>query len=150
MRLTRLGVLPAILAAFAAAPALAALGGGVDSVQSDVVHMKGTVRAAPATGYTVHEITTSYGTTLREFAGADGVVFALAWNGPVYPDLQQVLGSYYSQFAQAASTTRTSHRHLDIEQPGLVVQNSGRLRAFSGRAWLPALLPQNFSVGDIR
>jgi hypothetical protein len=150
MRLTRIAVFPALLAVMTATPALAALGGGVDSVQSDLVRMKGAVRVTPGTGYTVHEITTSYGTTLREFTGADGKVFALTWSGPVYPDLRQVLGSYYAQFAQALSTTRSTHRHVDIEQPGLVVQNSGRVRAFAGRAWVPTMLPENFSVDDIR
>ena len=41
------------------------------------------------------------------------------------------------------------HRHLVIEQPGLVVQISGRMRAFVGRAWVPGLVPQSFSVNDI-
>jgi hypothetical protein len=150
MRLTRIAVAAAALAAIAASPGYAALGGGVDSVQSDLVHLKGAVRVTPSAGYTVHEITTSYGTTLREFAGADGKVFALSWSGPVYPDLHLVLGSYYTQFAQAASTTRSTRRHLDIEQPGLVVQNSGRLRAFAGRAWVPSMLPPNFSIDELR
>jgi hypothetical protein len=30
------------------------------------------------------------------------------------------------------------------------VQNSGRMRAFTGRAWVPGMLPQNFSVADIK
>lgn len=148
MKLTRALVLPALLAA---APALAALGGDVTSVQADLAHLKGAVRvtAHPA-GFTVHEITTTYGTSVREFAGADGKVFAVAWNGPVNPDLRQVLGAYYAPFAQAAANARGSHRHLAIEQPGLVVQNHGRLRAFAGRAWVPAMLPQSFAVDQIK
>jgi hypothetical protein len=82
--------------------------------------------------------------------GADGKVFAVSWSGPVNPDLRQVLGSYYPQFAQAASTTHGNHRRLNIEQPGLVVQNVGRLRAFAGRAWVPSMLPENFSIDDIK
>jgi hypothetical protein len=31
----------------------------------------------------------------------------------------------------------------------VVVESSGRTRAFFGRAWAPALLPQNFSLKDI-
>jgi hypothetical protein len=68
----------------------------------------------------------------------------------VIPDLRQMLGTYYGQYEQAASAPHLGgHRHLAIEQPGLVVQSSGRMRAFSGRAWAPDLLPQNFSVSDI-
>jgi hypothetical protein len=77
-------------------------------------------------------------------------VFAVAWDGPVNPDLRQVLGSYYDQFASAAAAQHGNHRHLAISQPGLVVQNSGRMRAFSGRAWVPAMLPQNFAVDQIQ
>jgi hypothetical protein len=151
MRLTRLAAFAAVLSGtLAATSALASLGGDVDSVQNDRARLKGAVRVTAVADYTVHEISTSYGTTLREFAGADGKVFALSWSGPVYPDLRQVLGDYYTQFAQAAASTRSTRRHLDIQQPGLVVQNSGRLRTFSGRAWVPGMLPQNFSVDDIR
>jgi hypothetical protein len=39
---------------------------------------------------------------------------------------------------------------MRVEQPGLVVESNGRMRAFYGRAWDPALLPANFSVADIR
>lgn len=151
MKLTRARVLPTLLALAAAAPALAALGGDVNSVQADLARLKGAVRVtANTTGITVHEITTAYGLAVREFAGADGKVFAVAWNGPVNPDLRQVLGAYYAPFARAAANAHASHRHLAIEQPDLVVQNSGRLRAFAGRAWVPALLPQNFSVDEIK
>jgi len=150
MKLTRIVLFPALLAALAAAPAFAALGGDVSSVQADLAHMKGALRVTTNAAVTVHEISTTYGTSVREFTGADGKVFAVSWSGPVNPDLRQVLGSYYPQFAQAASTTHGSHRRLNIEQPGLVVQNVGRLRAFAGRAWVPSMLPVNFSIDDIK
>jgi hypothetical protein len=150
MKLTRIVLFPALLAALAAAPAFAALGGDVSSVQADLAHMKGAIRVTTNAAVTVHEISTTYGTSVREFIGADGKVFAVSWSGPVNPDLRQVLGSYYPQFAQAASTTHRNHRRLNIEQPGLVVQNVGRLRAFAGRAWVPSMLPENFSIDDIK
>jgi hypothetical protein len=151
MKLTHVVLFPALLGALAAAPAFAALGGDVSSVQADLAHMKGAIRVTTNAAVTVHEISTAYGTSVREFAGADGKVFAVSWSGPVNPDLRQVLGSYYPQFAlAAASAPHGNHRHLSIEQPGLVVQNHGRLRAFAGRAWVPSMLPANFSVDDIQ
>lgn len=149
MKLTSIVLFSALFAA-AATPALAALGGDANSVQADQARMKGELRITAASGYTVHEITTAYGTQVREFAGADGKVFAVSWNGPFNPDLRQVLGGYYDQFVQAASSVHGNHRHLLIQQPGLVVQNSGRMRAFSGRAWVPTMLPQSFSVDEIQ
>ncbi len=150
MKLTRIVLFPALLAALAAAPTYAALGGDASSVQADLAHMKGAIRVTTNAAVTVHEISTPYGTSVREFAGADGKVFAVSWSGPVNPDLRQVLGSHYPQFVQAASTAHSNHRQLTIRQPGLVVQNAGRLRAFAGRAWVPSMLPENFSVDDIK
>ncbi len=149
MNLTRFAF-PAALALLAATPALAALGADVSSVEADVAHMKGAVRVTESSAYSVHEISTNHGMRVREFTGSDGKVFAVAWDGPVNPDLRQVLGSYYEQFVSAAAAVHGSHRHLAIEQPGLVVQNNGRLRAFAGRAWVPSMLPQNFSVDQIQ
>ena len=138
-----------VLAALAA-PAFAALGGDAASVQADGVHMKAAVRVTAGAAYSVHEIASASGTVVREFVGSDGKVFAVSWHGPVNPDLRQVLGTYYPQFTQAAATAHGNHRQLAITQPGLVVQNSGRVRAFAGRAWVPGMLPQNFSVADLQ
>jgi hypothetical protein len=150
MKLTRTAVCSFIVAATVAAPALAGLGEDATSVQADLVKMKGALRITSTAGVTVHEITTSYGTVVREYLTPGDKVFAVSWHGPVIPDLRQMLGGYYGQYEQAASAPHLGgHRHLAIEQPGLVVQSSGRVRAFSGRAWAPDLLPQNFSVSDI-
>jgi Protein of unknown function (DUF2844) len=147
----RTGALLSSIALMAVAtPALAALGGDSTTVQADVARMKGALRITSSAGVMVHEITTSYGTVVREYITPGDKVFAVSWRGPVNPDLRQMLGDYYTQYEQAASLPHPGgHRHLAIEQPGLVVQVNGRMRAFEGRAWVPSLVPQNFSVGDI-
>jgi hypothetical protein len=153
--MTRMKLTGALLSSIAltvtvATPALAALGGDSTTVQSDVARMKGALRITSSAGVMVHEITTSYGTVVREYITPGDKVFAISWRGPVNPDLRQMLGDYYTQYEQAASLPHPGgHRHLAIEQPGLVVQVSGRMRAFQGRAWVPSLVPQNFSVTDI-
>ena len=150
MKLTRTVVCSIVVALTAAAPAFAALGGDATSVQADLARMKGALRITSTAGVTVHEITTSYGTVVREYLTPADKVFAISWRGPVIPDLRQMLGSYYGQYEQAASAPHLGgHRHLAIERPGLVVQSGGRMRAFYGRAWAPDLLPQNFSVSAI-
>jgi Protein of unknown function (DUF2844) len=153
--MTRMKLTGALLSSIAlivtvATPALAALGGDSTTVQADVARMKGALRITSSAGVMVHEITTSYGTVVREYITPSDKVFAISWRGPVNPDLRQMLGDYYTQYEQAASLPHPGgHRHLAIEQPGLVVQVSGRMRAFQGRAWVPSLVPQNFSVTDI-
>jgi hypothetical protein len=148
MKLTRTAVC-LLLTAMVTAPAWAALGGDATSVQSDLVRLKGTLRMTSTAAYTVHEITTSYGTVVREYISPADKVFAVSWRGPMIPDLRPMLGVYYGQYDQAASAPHIGHRHLVIDQPGLVLRSSGRMRAFFGRAWVPSLLPQNFSVDRI-
>lgn len=151
MRLIRPLILPTLVAVLSAPPVPAALGGDAATVQADGVHLKGAVRAAASSpGITMHVITTTYGTSVREFAGADGKVFAVAWDGPFMPDLHQVLGSYYPRFVQAAAAASGSHRHLAVSEPDLVVQIHGRMRAYAGRAWVPSMVPQQFSVDEVR
>jgi Protein of unknown function (DUF2844) len=143
-------VVTGVLAAAAAAPALAALGGDAASVQSDGESMKSAVRVTANSGFAVHEIASPAGTVLREFVGTDGRVFAVSWHGLVNPDLRQVLGTYYARYEQGAATAIHSHRQLTISGPDFMFQNAGRQRAFAGRAWVPAMIPANFSTDDIK
>ena len=150
MKLTPGIVCSLIVAAVAAVPAFAALGEDVSSVQADVARMKGALRVTSTTAFDVHEITTSDGIAVREYLSPAGTVFAVAWSGPFMPNLREMLGTYYTQYEQAASAPHYGHRHVAVEEPGLIVQSSGRLRAFSGRAWVPALVPPNFSLVEIK
>jgi hypothetical protein len=144
-------VVSGVLAAAAAAPTLAALGGDAASVQSDGVSMKSAVRVSANNGFAVHEIASPSGTVLREFVGTDGKVFAVAWHGLVNPDLRQVLGTYYARYEEGAATAiHHNHRQLAIALPDFMFINTGRQRAFAGRAWVPAMMPANFSTDDIK
>ena len=94
--------------------AMAALGGDVTSVEADQQQMKARHAVRPNdTKYTVHEITTPYGTAVREYVSPDGKVFGVAWRGPFLPDFRQLLGDSYATFAQAAQTpgTRSPDTH---------------------------------------
>ena len=65
------------------------------------------------------------GTVLREYAGPDGKIFAVTWNGPFIPNLKQTLGSYFTEFAARARRRRA----------GIVnISTSGRLIWWSYRA----------------
>lgn len=140
----------ALLAGTVTLPAFAALGGDATSVDADAAKMKGQARATAAAGYTVKEITLPSGTVLREYVSPEGKVFAVTWNGMTPPDLQQTLGTYFQQFKAAAATPHAGHHHLSIHEPGLVLSTGGHMRAMTGKAYVPALLPPNFSVDDIK
>ena len=83
---------------------------------------------------------------------ASGKVFAVAWKGPWPPDLQQLLGTYFSQFQQAAQSAkqRAGRTPLAIHQSNLVVERSGHMRSWMGRAYLSNQLPSGMSVESIR
>jgi hypothetical protein len=149
MKLSRTLLCWVVVAACPGAPALAALGGDAASVEADRASVKGALRVTSSTGYAVHEIHTSTGMLIHEYLSPAGKVFAVSWRGPGIPDLRQMLGSYYGSFEQAASAPHYNHHHLSIRTPDVVVQSSGHARSFFGRAWVPSLLPQNFSVNDI-
>jgi len=139
----------AVLVLSLVTPAPAALGGDVASVHQDQAHMKGTLKTTNADAYTVHEITANGGTVVKEYASPAGKVFAVSWRGPFIPNMQQLLGAYFDQFAQASKTQRESHvghRPLNIQQSNLVVQSGGHMRGFIGRAYAPDLVPPGINL----
>jgi hypothetical protein len=133
-------------------PAMAALGGTVDSVQADGVRMKATDKVVRKDAYTVHEIEDSTGTVVREYVSNAGTVFGVSWQGPFVPDMRQILGSYFERYSQAARAQRegqVGRNRLEIRESGFVVQTSGHQRAYSGRAYDEQLLPPAVGVGDL-
>ena len=132
-------------------PAHAALGGDLTSVDTDGQHMKAQLHLTTTNAsYVVHEIQTANGMVVREYVSPAGKVFAVSWRGPTLPDLQQLLGSHYEDYQNAANAPHPGHRHLSIDRADLVVHSSGRLRAFHGFAYLPAEFPANLSINDLK
>ena len=142
----------ALLTALAAPfPALAALGGDTASVEADQQEMNASQQiTVNNAAYTVYELQTEAGTTVREYVSSAGTVFAVAWQGPLLPDFKQILGAYFAPYTAAAARQRGSHGHLLIQQADLVVESSGHVRAFFGKAYLPQMLPQGMAVSEIQ
>ena len=132
----------------------ASLGGGTSSIDADrVAHQGALIRIAQSGAYATHEIQTASGTIVREYLSSTGTVFAVAWQGPWVPDLRQLLGPYFEQYQSAVRTAkanRRGHGPLSIEEAGLVVEVSGHSRAFSGRVYVPQLMPQGVQAENIR
>ena len=130
-------------------PAVAALGGSEASIEADQAHLQATRSIVSASRYTVHELKTPSGTVIREYV-SDGQVFAVAWQGPLMPDLQQILASYFADYEAAATSKRTGRGPVLVQQPGLVVHSGGRMRAFFGRAYIPQRLPAGVAFDEIQ
>lgn len=137
-------------------PVHASLGGNINTVESDRAQMNASVRLTPHDTYSVHEIQTPGGTIVDEYVSPGGAVFAVSWHGQFPPPMQQILGTYFEQYAAALQAQSNQqpriygHRPLNIQQPGLVVQTGGHMRAHSGRAYVPGLLPQGIAVTQIQ
>lgn len=129
----------------------ATLGEPESSLQADghQLQLQGSIKATDRTTYRMHELALPSGTMVREYANLDGLVFAVTWNGPFMPDLQQILGRYFAQYSAGAKANKLDHHHLQIRDADFVVQASGHMHAFSGRAYLPQAIPAGVAVGEL-
>jgi hypothetical protein len=147
---------PAVLGVammLAAAPlsARAELGGQYSSVMSDGARMQAKVKSVSATNFTIHNLSLSNGGEVRQFSRPDGTVFAVAWNGPGRPDLQQLLGRRFEvvQAENAPPKGRFRRHVLAVQRPDFVVRTGGHPGAFFGVAYLPQALPAGTSSKDL-
>jgi hypothetical protein len=103
-----------------------------------------------AANYTVTQSTLDEGTVVREYSDAAGVVFAVSWNGPFLPDLRTLLGAHFDTLrSEAARRPKAGHSQLAVDRSDVVIVSTGHMRAFSGKAWIPASLPTGFSTDSI-
>lgn len=133
--------------------ASASLGGTADTVEADRARMQATVRMTRKAAYQVHELTAPNGVVVREFVSPTGIVFGVAWQGSIRPDLQQLLGGYFQHFtevAQAQKQHQAGRRAIEVHEAGLVVEGGGHARAFVGRGYVPQLVPAGVEAGEIR
>jgi hypothetical protein len=138
--------------------AWAVLGGAVTPAPASTSNTNTTapaavqLRSASAAAYTVHTSVLDTGTTVQEYATPAGVVFAVAWRGPVLPRLDTLLGSYFAAFTfgtNASRGQRSVGTPLYVDSTQLVVRSSGRMGHFSGDAYAPSLVPGGISIGDV-
>ncbi len=150
----------ALLIAGAALPAHAELGGRVETIHSDAtassqLSVKAAVPvrrlAVSGSGYSAHEFTTAAGTVVREYASDDGVIFAVSWQGPVKPNLRQLLGPHFLPYLQASDAARRPGTGpVSIDRDDLVVHSGGHPRAFSGHAYLKSLIPAGVTLDALQ
>ncbi|HEX4513196.1 MAG TPA: DUF2844 domain-containing protein [Polyangiaceae bacterium] len=141
-----LGLMVLILAS----PARAALGGDVASVANDTVALGASREITRTAGVEVHVLHLQSGTTIREYA-AHGKVFAVAWGGPVIPDLRRLLGTYFDAYVSSPQGRGTGHHHMRVvETRDWVVQSGGHPNGFVGRAWLSKEMPAGFDLATVR
>lgn len=134
-----------------ALPALARLGGDAASIDIDALALgaASSERVSTTTAYVVHQIRGGNGTAVREYLSVGGVVFAVAWEGPLMPDLRQILGERFAVLERAQRGKEGVQRPFGVADAELVVVSTGRMRSFTGRAWVPALVPAGVTPADL-
>lgn len=133
-------------------PAFATLGERSDSVGKDSAALSAEKKNTTSSDrYSVHELA-SQGTTVREFLTPGGVVFAVAWNGLVNPDLGVLLGAYTPDYKRAKQNLARKHgqKRSKVKGDRVVVETWGQMRNLCGRAYDPALVPQGVDLDEIR
>jgi len=130
----------------------ARLGESADSIKSDIEAFSASPTGVMTRdGYTIQEIDCD-STTVREYVSASGVVFAVAWNGLVHPDLTQLLGRYTGEYERGLEQTprEPGRKRLRVKTNEVVVEQWGHMRNLQGRAYVPALIPPGVSIDEIK
>lgn len=130
----------------------AALGNDISSIPLDQIRLNASLHSTQKSGYVLHELRTQSGIIVREFSSPGGQIFAVAWEGPVLPDLRQILGSHFEDFRQAAETQnrRGMHAPLFIRRNGLTVELGGHMRSYRGLAFLRDEMPLGVRSEELR
>lgn len=131
----------------AGATTQAHLGGSEASVQADASAWQAAAVAARGTRFTVLTLSTPEGVKVRQFLSNTGLVFAVAWDGPVLPDMERLLGGQFPVYQNALQQRKRSVR---VDTPSLLLESGGMMRAFVGRAYLPDQLPAGVFAVDIQ
>jgi hypothetical protein len=145
-----LGLLVAALGT--AQTAQATLGESADSLISDRKELS-TMRSATIVRdtFTIQEIS-SDSVTVREYLSPSGVVFGIAWNGLIHPDLTPLLGPYNEEYRKSLrqTTRKPGRRSSRVKTDRIVVEKWGHMRNLQGRAYVPSLLPPGVTVDEIK
>jgi len=136
----------------------AALGKGPSTLLASPASSAPTARKLAATSgartiaYTQHAVQLENATTVQEYATPAGLVFAVAWRGPVLPDLSVLLGDYFGSFKAETELARSIGKRgspVTLVSDKLVVSSSGRMRGFFGYAYAPDLIPAGLEIKDV-
>jgi hypothetical protein len=140
----------ALLALLAAGSAHAVLEG--QPAENDATARRSTAATSANVTYTEVARTLPSGTRVREYADASGAVFAVSWSGRHKPNLKKLLGRHFESFHNAAAVKerRANLSRLDVDTGDLVVESSGHMGAFEGRAWLQSRLPAGFDPHEMK
>jgi hypothetical protein len=134
--------------------AQAELGAMQDTIQADQIRFKGQRSRHIELKMTTHEITLADGSGIKEYVNAAGQVFAVSWRTRLKPNLQSLLGAHYADLSAAQPEVPSGvsgiKRQRSVRLTNLVVHQTGRVNAFAGVAYVPALVPSGVDADALR
>ena len=153
-RILSTGITIAALAVSLATPQFthATLGEKAESIAKDKKALSARSRAVTShSKFSIQEVCNN-AVTVREYITPSGIVFGVAWNGVVQPDLTVLLGSYAGEYQQARQRQPRRHgrRQSEVKGGRVVVETWGQMRNLQGRAYDPALIPEGVTADDIK
>jgi hypothetical protein len=129
----------------------ASLGDPETSVLADQQRLQAQLSTTTTPDYTVQQLEAPDGTVVREYvSSSDGIVFGVAWRGSKVPDLTQLLGTYFPLYQAALQPSVHRRGPVVVQTDALVVEMGGHMRAFSGRAYIPTLVPPSVELQVIQ
>lgn len=107
--------------------------------------------SSTASNYVTRDTLLATGTRVCEYVSSNGIVFAVAWEGPVLPDMKALLGMHFdTMVAESARSPVAGRSPMAVSRPEVVIHSGGHMRAFEGSAWIPGELPRGFTADDVR
>ena len=144
----------------------AVLGGAPAAGSSAPMSLRATQQAASSTAsassaststpiystaaYSVYESHDADGIAVREYVLPNNVVFAVTWQGPVRPDMDALLGSYFPNFVSAGEERLRGTGTLIQRNGELQIESAGRPGHFFGTASLPRLMPADLRANNLQ
>lgn len=135
-----------LLGLLLAGTAQAQLGGDAASIAGDAQAFS-TMSIRQSVGTLVRYEVKTAATTIHEYLGSTGLVYAISFRGSATPNLDQLLGSYTAAFN---ASVRHDRRSANVDTPTLRAQLHGSPGAVSGVLWLPELLPPGVTTGALQ
>ena len=140
-----------VLLALVATAAQAGLGNPVAQLRDDQSRLGARdISVQRAAAFDRHAFQSSNGVRIRAFAGRDGQVFAVTFDGPAMPDLKVLLGTRYAEYASAVRPSPSTHKVYTYASGTLELNIVKLPRGFTGSAWVPGAVPAGVNVSALQ
>ena len=90
--------------------------------------------------------------TLKEYVDQQGFVFAVTWRGMLKPELSEVFGSYFSDFAAINDNLPRAYARapVQVQTKDIISISEGHPRDWRGRAYVLSRVPSGFNLEDLQ